>query len=62
MTLTWKIISKEGVMDEDRRRLLDTAKIPSKFSSAITNMALLGVRLSKVLNFFNEETKQKRIF
>jgi syntaxin-binding protein 1 len=42
------IIDKEGVSDEDRRKLLDHAKLNSKLRGAMTNMALLGVRLTKV--------------
>lgn len=45
--LSLYIISKEGVQDEDRRKLLDHAQISPMESNAITNLTLLGVRLSK---------------
>lgn len=41
------IIHKQGVQDADRRQLLDHAKITAEEITAITNIALLGVRLSK---------------
>ncbi|KAI9145008.1 Sec1-like protein [Paraphysoderma sedebokerense] len=41
------IISKEGVQDEDRRKLLDHARISLELAESITNLALLGVKLTK---------------
>ncbi|KAI9223501.1 Sec1-like protein [Blastocladiella britannica] len=41
------IISKEGVQDDDRRKLLQHANIDGSLAEAITNMALLGVKLSR---------------
>lgn len=40
------IIAKEGVKDEDRKKLLEHAKISSEEVNAITNLSLLGVKLS----------------
>lgn len=41
------IIGKEGVKDEDRRMLLDHAHISPDEVNAITNLVLLGVKLSQ---------------
>ncbi len=41
------IIGKEGVRDTDRRQLLDHAQATSEETNAITNLALLGVKLSQ---------------
>lgn len=41
------IIGKEGVRDEDRRKLFEHARISSDWSNAITNLALLGVKLTQ---------------
>ena len=40
------IIAMEGIQDNERRRLLETAKIPIEDAQAITNLALFGVQLS----------------
>eukprot|EP00158_Paraphelidium_tribonemae_P008493 Partr_v1_DN28591_c1_g1_i2_m73046 putative syntaxin binding protein len=40
------IISKDGLKEEDRRRLFEHANISSELSTAITNLALLGVKLA----------------
>ncbi|KAI9189265.1 syntaxin binding protein 1 [Blastocladiella emersonii ATCC 22665] len=41
------IISKEGVQDDDRRKLLEHANVGLELAESITNMALLGVKLSR---------------
>ena len=41
------IIGKEGVRDEDRRKLLEHARISSDQTNSITNLALLGIKLSQ---------------
>jgi syntaxin-binding protein 1 len=41
------IIGKDGVKDEDRRQLVDHANISSEEIQAITNLALLGIQLSR---------------
>ncbi|KAI8614150.1 Sec1-like protein [Chytriomyces sp. MP71] len=48
------IIAQEGIHDMDRKRLLDAAKLSLEDSQAITNLGLLGVRLST-----NQEKKRK---
>ncbi|KAJ3236110.1 vacuolar sorting protein VPS33/slp1 [Chytriomyces hyalinus] len=48
------IIAQEGIQDLDRKRLLDAAKLSLEDSQAITNLGLLGVRLSS-----NQEKKKK---
>ena len=40
------IISKEGLKDEDRRKLFEHARIGPELSVAITNLSLLGVKLT----------------
>ncbi|KAG5458889.1 MAG: Sec1-like protein, partial [Olpidium bornovanus] len=60
--LSLYIISKEGVQDDDRRKLLDHARISAAESSAITNLTLLGVRLSKApkIGKIKEKKKEKK--
>ncbi|KAJ3201238.1 vacuolar sorting protein VPS33/slp1 [Entophlyctis luteolus] len=50
------IIAQEGIHDMDRKRLLDAAKLSLEDSQAITNLGLLGVRLS-----LNQEKTQKLV-
>ncbi|KAJ1560234.1 vacuolar sorting protein VPS33/slp1, partial [Cladochytrium tenue] len=40
------IIAQEGIQDGDRRRLLEVSRLSLEESQAITNLSLLGVRLS----------------
>ncbi|KAJ3068698.1 vacuolar sorting protein VPS33/slp1, partial [Podochytrium sp. JEL0797] len=49
------IIAQEGIHDTDRKRLLDAAKLTLQDSQAITNLGLLGVRLS------TNQDKKKRL-
>jgi syntaxin-binding protein 1 len=53
------IIAKEGVKDEDRRRLLEHANISSEETNAITNLALLGVKLSQASKTNRQKSKPK---
>ena len=41
------IIFKKGIQDEDRRKLLDHSRVGPEDSNAITNLAMLGVQLTK---------------
>lgn len=41
------IIFKEGILDEDRRKLFTHAKLDVKEDTSITNLALLGVKLTR---------------
>lgn len=40
------MISQDGIHDQDRRRLLEQAKLSADESQAITNLHALGVRLT----------------
>lgn len=53
------IIAKEGVKDEDRRRLLEHANIASEETNAITNLSLLGVKLSHATKTNKQKSKPK---
>ena len=52
------IVFKKGVQDDDRRKLLDHARISLEEQNAIQNLALLGVRLSQ--NPKKEEKKREK--
>ncbi|EPZ31820.1 Sec1-like 2 domain-containing protein [Rozella allomycis CSF55] len=54
------IISREGVNDNDRKKLLDIAKIPFDDANAITNLALLGIKLSKSSGKKKVSKKEKK--
>lgn len=41
------VIGKEGLRDDDRRRLLEHANIPAELTAAISNLSLLGVNISE---------------
>ncbi|KAI8926874.1 Sec1-like protein [Entophlyctis helioformis] len=45
-TLIIYIIAMEGIQDNERRRLLETAKLSIEDSQAITNLAYYGIQLS----------------
>jgi syntaxin-binding protein 1 len=49
------IISKEGIKDEDRRKLLEHANITSEEITAITNLGFMGIKLSQ-----NQKQKGKK--
>jgi syntaxin-binding protein 1 len=42
------IVSKSGIKDDDRRKLLGHANISVDLAESITNMAMLGVKLTRV--------------
>ena len=52
------IVFKKGVQDDDRRKLLDHAKISLEEQNAIQNLSLLGVRLTS--NPKKEEKKREK--
>ncbi|KAJ3374088.1 vacuolar sorting protein VPS33/slp1 [Allomyces arbusculus] len=55
------VISKEGVQDDDRRKLLDHANISVELAEAITNLARLGVALqSKPKKRDKKDDKKKK--
>ncbi|KAJ3216032.1 vacuolar sorting protein VPS33/slp1 [Dinochytrium kinnereticum] len=49
------IIAQEGIMDADRRRLLEASKLSLEDSQAITNLGLIGVKLTS-----NSDKKKKK--
>ncbi|KAI3636808.1 hypothetical protein MIR68_005075 [Amoeboaphelidium protococcarum] len=44
------VIGKDGLKDDDRRKIFDHAQIPSEMINAIINLSLLGVKLSRPQN------------
>ena len=40
------IVAQEGIQDSDRRRLLEVSKLSLEDAQAITNMSIMGVRLT----------------
>ena len=53
------IISLNGIQDTERRRLLEHAKLSLDDIQAITNLNLMGVRLSVSLD--KKEEKDERV-
>ena len=53
------IISKQGIQDEDRRKFLDRAGLSLDESQSITNLSMLGVRLSKAEGVKKEKKPSK---
>ncbi|KAJ3101990.1 vacuolar sorting protein VPS33/slp1 [Phlyctochytrium planicorne] len=49
------IIAQEGILDADRRRLLEASKLSLEDSQAITNLSLIGVKLTS-----NSDKKKKK--
>ena len=56
------IISKEGgIFDEDRKKLLEHARLPRDLREAINNLTILGVKLTRLQRKAGEKSLRKRI-
>ncbi|KAH8551198.1 Sec1-like protein [Umbelopsis sp. PMI_123] len=55
------IISKEGgIFDEDRKKLLEHARLPRDLREAINNLTILGVKVTRVQRKAGEKSLRKR--
>ncbi|KAI8582924.1 hypothetical protein K450DRAFT_225491 [Umbelopsis ramanniana AG] len=55
------IISREGgIFDEDRKKLLEHARLPRDLREAINNLTILGVKLTKVQRKAGEKSLRKK--
>src|ERR1700730_12117721 len=55
------IISKEGgIFDEDRKKLLEHARLPRDLREAINNVTVLGVKVTKMHRKAGEKSLRKK--
>jgi len=54
------IISQEGIKDQDRKRLMDLAKISNQEQAAIANLFYLGVTLNKASKGHKKKESKKK--
>lgn len=55
------IISKEGgIFDEDRKKLLEHARLPRDLREAINNLTTLGIKVTKMQRKAGEKSLRKK--
>lgn len=54
------IASQEGVSDGDRQKMLELARLEVSDIQALTNLSMLGVRLSPVLDKRKSDVRVRR--
>lgn len=56
------IISKEGgIFEEDRKKLLEHARLPRDLREAINNLSMLGVKVTRVRRQSGEKSLRKKL-
>jgi syntaxin-binding protein 1 len=56
------IISKEGgIFEDDRKKLLEHARLPRDLREAINNLSMLGVKVTRVRRKSGEKSLRKKL-
>ena len=56
------IISREGgIFDEDRKKLLEHARLPRDLREAINNLSILGVKVTRLHRKAGEKSLRKKL-